>query len=66
MSTENLTIYTPFTMGNQPPTGVDYWTAEDPDYPVEDWQYQVNNNDTRLGYWDWVLDEKEANDPRRV
>ncbi len=28
-----------------------------PKYPVKDWQYQVANNDTRLGYWDWVFDE---------
>ena len=25
-----------------------------PDYPVEDWQYEVGNDDTRLGYWEWV------------
>jgi len=31
----------------------DHW-SEDPDYPVEDWQYKVANNDTRLGYWEWV------------
>ncbi len=25
-------------------------------YPVEDWAYEVSNDDTRLGYWDWVLE----------
>jgi len=39
----------------------DYW-GEDPDYPLEDWRYEVANNDTRLGYWEWVAAEKEAND----
>lgn len=29
------------------------------DYPVEDWQYEVANGDTRLGYWDWVLNKIE-------
>ena len=32
-----------------------YW-KEHPDYPVEDWKYQVANSDTRKGYWDWVAD----------
>ena len=34
---------------NQP----DYW-SEHPNHPVEDWQYEVENGDTREGYWDWV------------
>lgn len=25
-----------------------------PDYPVSDWQYEVANDDTRQGYWEWV------------
>ena len=25
-----------------------------PDYPVADWQYEVANDYTRLGYWVWV------------
>ena len=28
--------------------------AEYPFYPVEDWKYEVVNNDTRLGYRDWL------------
>jgi len=31
----------------------DPW-AENPDYPLADWQAEVANGDTRLGYWDWV------------
>jgi hypothetical protein len=25
-----------------------------PEHPVRDWQYEVANGDTRLGYWEWV------------
>lgn len=28
--------------------------GEHPDYPRKDWAYEVGNNDTNLGYWDWV------------
>ena len=27
---------------------------EHPQYPVEDWKYEVANDDTRLGYLEWV------------
>lgn len=27
---------------------------ENPFYPFVDWQYEVNNGDTKLGYWSWV------------
>jgi len=30
-----------------------HW-EDHPDHPVEDWRYEVANNDTRLGYLDWV------------
>lgn len=30
------------------------WT-EHSKYPLEDWQYEVANDETRLSYWDWVL-----------
>ena len=32
---------------------LDHW-AEDADWPVADWQYDVANGDTRLSYWQWV------------
>jgi hypothetical protein len=30
-----------------------YW-GEMPGHPVADWQYEVANNDSRRGYWEWV------------
>ncbi len=30
-----------------------------PDFPSEDWRYEVANNDTRLGYWEWVVHKVE-------
>lgn len=33
-----------------------YW-GEHPIYTVELWRYEVNNEDTRLGYWEWVVNE---------
>lgn len=35
--------------------GDKYWHAEHPDFSFEDWQIEVANNDTRLGYWQWVM-----------
>lgn len=32
---------------------IDWW-SEDSDYPVADWQHEVAEDNTRLGYWDWV------------
>ena len=36
----------------------DYWDDRS-DYPVEDWQYEVTNGDTRLGYHDWLTRMRE-------
>ncbi|WP_165618480.1 hypothetical protein [Mycobacteroides chelonae] len=33
--------------------------GEHPKYPVADWRYQVANDDTRSGYWEWVATELE-------
>ena len=30
-----------------------YWD-DDPDYPIENWVYEVSSYDTRRGYWEWV------------
>lgn len=30
-----------------------YW-GEHPACPVTDWQYEVSNEDTRMGYWEYV------------
>lgn len=40
-------------------TTFDYWVDSHPDFPYEEWQDQVQNNNTRLGYWDWVVNEME-------
>jgi len=40
-----------------------HW-ENDPDFPIEDWQYQVANNDTRLGYTEWIASEREAQGSR--
>lgn len=34
--------------------------GEHPDHPLEDWRYEVANDDTRAGYWDWVLGQIRA------
>lgn len=40
-------------------TPTDYWEPL-PDHPLEDWQLEVANGDTRLGYWQWVEYRQEA------
>ena len=47
----------------------DVWT-EDPKHDKQDWRYQVANDYTTLGYWEWVdsrreqtSDEGDASDP---
>jgi hypothetical protein len=37
----------------------DPW-EEVPGYPVKDWQYEIANGDTRLGYREWRLHQKAA------
>lgn len=37
-----------------------YGWGECPEYPVETWQYEVANGDTRLGYDEWVKNQKGA------
>lgn len=38
----------------------DVWAADE-NYPVEQWQYEVEEDNTRLGYWEWVEHQKEMN-----
>lgn len=33
--------------------------ADIPEFPRKDWQYEVANNSTNLGYADWVADRRE-------
>src|SRR3546814_12767199 len=28
--------------------------GEYPEYPANDWRLEVENHDTRIGYWEWV------------
>lgn len=35
-----------------------HWGAH-PEHPVEDWRFEVANDDTRLGYWPWVAQKIE-------
>jgi len=35
---------------------------EDKQFPVEDWRYEVQNDDTRLGYLEWVSHKREDAD----
>jgi hypothetical protein len=39
--------------------GIDSVWDDHPDYPSEDWQHEVENGDTRRGYWDWVASKLE-------
>lgn len=41
------------------PEGVDPW-SEDEVFPAADWKAEVANDDTRLGYWEWVAHKREA------
>ena len=38
----------------------DAWNFADPQFPREDWQYEVQNGDTLLGYIDWVIGKLES------
>lgn len=42
-----------------------YGPGGHPDWPWSEWQYDVGNRDTQLGYWDWVWHnlESEADRP---
>lgn len=43
------------------PEYVGYWGTH-AKYTLEDWKLEVANNDTRLGYWDWVEAREELED----
>src|SRR3546814_13878175 len=54
--------------------GAQRWTVmsrrshwdDNPDHPVYDWKIEVTNDDTRLGYLDWVEARSERSEERRV
>jgi hypothetical protein len=35
-----------------------FW-GSDSVFPIEGWQEEGSNDETRLGYWDWVLCQRE-------
>lgn len=45
-------------------TLLDPWKGniENTTYPVENWRLEVTNKNTLLGYWEWVIHQKEANE----
>jgi len=38
------------------------WDFNDENFPRCDWYAEVGNNDTQLGYFDWVIHKYEAAD----
>ena len=40
-------------------TKISHWD-DDPEFPSEDWKYEVANGDTRLGYGEWVEHQRDA------
>ena len=36
--------------------------GEAPDWSREEWRQEVAERNTQLGYWEWVLHSKEADD----
>lgn len=52
-------------MADEPAKTVEVLTAENgiwgshATWPVQDWKYEVDNDDTRLGYWEWVAQQIE-------
>lgn len=36
-----------------------YWGNGDPVHSIADWKYEVANDDTRMGYWDWVQSKRQ-------
>src|SRR3546814_19025218 len=36
--------------------------GEYPEYPANDWRLEVENHDTRIGYWEWVAAKIEPAD----
>ena len=40
---------------------VDFWAVAE-GHPSDDWRYETNNGDTRLGYWEWVANRELSDD----
>jgi hypothetical protein len=46
-------------MAEPPPVRHDNLWEEDPSFPRSEWADEAGNDDTLLGYWDWVEAQKE-------
>lgn len=44
---------TPYAPGH-PRYNPDGWPHEDPRFPLDDWKHEVQSDDTRLGYEEWL------------
>jgi len=42
------------------PAGPSTHWEEDPDHSIEDWKAEIQADETRLGYWQWVINRKEG------
>ena len=38
---------------------ISHW-EDDPEFPSEDWRYEVANGDTRLGYHQWIKQQRDS------
>jgi hypothetical protein len=38
---------------------ISHW-EDDPEFPSEDWKHEVASGDTRLGYHEWLENQREA------
>src|SRR5690606_21864015 len=45
---------------SKPPHQTSDGCSERPGHPLADRKYEIANNDTRLGYWDWIAARKLA------
>ena len=57
LTTDCVRLELPLTLREQV---ADVWGTAD-DYPRSDWQYEVCNGDSHIGYWEWVEHMRESN-----
>ncbi len=50
------------TISNQQSPEPSHWES-DSKHTISDWMYAVENDDTRLGYRDWVSAQRELHEP---
>jgi hypothetical protein len=52
-----------FRLGTLPAAPAPSHWDEDSEFPVADWRYEIANDDTRLGYREWVEHQRECARP---